>query len=92
MNIQVNVEDGTVYVDGVYYYQQSDGVKELVAYRRMFADMKDRIGDMQQHAQSLYDDYKREGLGFGMVEAEGYLRAAIEMKNIVDELEVDDFS
>lgn len=77
--MNITVQDGVVYVDGVEYRRPQQDETELLDLQDRIAALRDAIESMLGHAQSLYDNYSMEKLSVGMIEAEGYLRAAKEI-------------
>ena len=74
--MNITVQDGVVWVDGVEHRRPHQDETELLDLQDRIAALRDTIESMLGHAQSLYDNYSMEKLSVGMIEAEGYLRAA----------------
>ena len=54
-----------------------------IKYKNLYLCLVDDIKSRKDKARELYEDYKFQGLSIGTVEAEGYLRAFIEMEELV---------
>ncbi|MNL77583.1 hypothetical protein D3C87_2038030 [compost metagenome] len=48
--------------------------------------IKERLDSFLEHAQYNYENFTSEGLTFGSIEAEGYLRAVKQIRNEIYEL------
>lgn len=83
----IQIEQDRVIVDGITYHRHDSNVNKAAMYERMVGDMRSFTSEMLTHAQELYDNYSGEKLAFNMIEAEGYLRAAKEIKNQFDDLD-----
>lgn len=79
--------DETIVVNGVTYYRQkpADAVNEEL--REKYEWIKTEASQMLSRAQELYDQMKNDGLTIGLIESEGYLRAAKDMQKWVDYVE-----
>ena len=84
--MNITVQDGVVWVDGVEHRRPQQNVTELLDLQDRIAALRDAIESMLGHAQSLYDNYSMEKLSIGMIEAEGYLRAAKEINDEFNEI------
>jgi hypothetical protein len=70
----------SVLVDGETYYKCiPETTNEKLANNFNWISLE--IENGCNHARELYDDFKKQGLSFGAVEAEGYLRAFEQMKS-----------
>lgn len=85
--MDIQIEQDVVIVDGITYHRQDNNVNKAAVYERMVDDLRSFTSEMLTHAQELYDNYSGEKLAFNTIEAEGYLRAAKEMKNHFDDLD-----
>lgn len=76
--------DNTVVVNGVTYYRNlpKQGNYEE-KYECLVADLKDHIRD----AEAIYKEFKELGLTFNTIEAEGYLRSAKTIEDIMGRVE-----
>lgn len=84
--MNITVQDGVVYVDGVEHRRPQQDETELLDLQDRIAALRDTIDSMLGHGQSLYDNYSMEKLSVGMIEAEGYLRAAKEINEEFNEI------
>lgn len=85
--MQINIRDNIVTIDGIEYIKRDHNSGETVEIMEdQLAQIETTLDEMITHGQALYDDFKREGLSFGQVEAEGYLRAVKEMKHRFNEI------
>ena len=67
---------------------QREAVKEHgAAWKEKYEWLVSDLREMKAEAKDLSEDMKNNGLTFGTVEAEGYLRCAITLCNIVDRIE-----
>jgi len=55
-------------------------------YEEKWDDLIYEIDSLEKHARMLYEDCKGNGLNFNSIEAEGYLRGLITVKNYLEEL------
>jgi hypothetical protein len=79
-----NVEDIAKELRSMIDEAVRDEMYENVLYKERLIDLCERLIGYSEDAQNLYDNMKEEGLTFGTMEAEGYLRA---FKYITDLLE-----
>lgn len=77
----------SIIVDGVTYFREPPDLTKAKLAIDKFEWLKSDILAMLDRAQGLYDNMEAEGLTFGTVEAEGYLRAAKEIKNTLEYVE-----
>ena len=56
-------------------------------YKELYECLVYELQRAKEDAQSLYDNYKEEGLTFNSIEAEGYLRGALYCFNSVKHVE-----
>lgn len=60
--------------------------KDLI-WKEKYEWLVDNLNTHETNARILLADYKSEGLTVGAIEAEGYLRSAIKVSNIVRYIE-----
>lgn len=78
-----------VIIDGVTYYREQP---ELTNAKKVLDKIEWIRGDVKtelDRAQALYDNMKEEGLTFGSIEAEGYLRACKTIWNQIEFIETE---
>lgn len=76
-----------IVVDGVEYFRETPEMAEMKKVVERYEWLKADIEHELQNAQALYDNMKEEGLSFGTVEAEGYVRCAKLMVNLIKRVE-----
>ncbi len=76
-----------IVVDGVEYFRETPEMTEMKKVAERYEWLKSDIERELENAQALYDNMKEEGLNFGTVEAEGYLRCAKLMVNLIKQVE-----
>jgi len=69
----------SINVNGVTYYSEPQVSEKESELKGILDEIKWQSDRMVENAKSWYSDYKEQGLSFGSIEAEGYLRAALEM-------------
>jgi hypothetical protein len=74
-------------VDGVEYYREHPDLEKAKKVLENWDWMKCFVRNELELAQGLYDNMKDEGLSFGMIEAEGYLRCAKTMQHKIVEID-----
>lgn len=70
----------SIIVNGITYYSKKPVDSTDNELLEKYNWLKNEIEVMLQRSQELYDQMKTDGLSIGMIEAEGYLRAAQEMQ------------
>ena len=76
MKIQIfKGTDDVVYVDDVPYYREAADLTKAKNVLEKWEWLKSYIEDKLTDTQMEYDDLKKNGLSFNVIEAEGYLRA-----------------
>ncbi len=66
----------SIVVDGIEYFREHPKANENQVFVERYDWLKSRIEQEMHNAQELYENMKEEGLNFGTIEAEGYLRCA----------------
>lgn len=59
---------------------------EQLTWKDKFDELRANINNHLIEASALYDDMKANGLSFGAIEAEGYLRSARTLANIANDI------
>ena len=76
MKIQnFRVTDDVVYVNDVPYYREAVDLTKAKKVLEKWEWLKSYIEDELTDTQMGYDDLKKNGLSFNVIEAEGFLRA-----------------
>jgi hypothetical protein len=75
----------SIVVDGVTYHAEQPELKKAKIAIEKFEWIKISIENQLAAAQNLYDNMREEGLNFGSIEAEGFLRA---MKTLSSEIKM----
>ena len=69
----------TINVNGITYYAKppvSDNEEKL---RNLLKEIEWYVNDMVSNGRELQEDFNKQGLTIGAVEAEGFLRASIQI-------------
>ena len=81
MKIQIfKGTDDVVYVDDVPYYREAVDLAKAKKVLEKWEWIKSHIENELADTQTAYDDLKKNGLSFNVIEAEGFLRAIILIK------------
>lgn len=74
----------TITVNGVKYIRKDSQVNDT-----RYTDLVETIGSeltmLRENAQSLYDDFLKNGFAVSTIEAEGYLRGIVTAENVINE-------
>lgn len=62
-------------------------IDELIEFKEKYEWLVRKIEEEEEDAQSIYNNYYQEGFTVNSIEAEGYLRCAKTIKNIVAYIE-----
>jgi len=65
---------------------ETDSVKQLNALKESFDWLCNEIDANLEHAQELYKSVNDDGLTMNTIETEGYLRCALELSRIKDDI------
>jgi hypothetical protein len=65
---------------------ETDSVKQLKALKDLFDWLCNEIDANLEHAQELYKSVQDDGLTMNIIETEGYLRCALELSRIKDDI------
>ena len=77
----------SIVVDGVTYYTEHPDLTKAKQATDKWEWIKSEIFATVESGQALYDSMKEEGLTFGAIEAEGFLRCAKALKEQVKIIE-----
>lgn len=77
----------SIVVDGVTYYTEHPDFAKAEQAIDKWEWIKSEIFTTVERGQELYDKMKEEGLSFGAIEAEGFLRCAKTLKERVKLIE-----
>lgn len=80
--------DHVLTINGVRYYKSLP--EELIKIKQLEEELEWihlNVDETLQQAQALYDDMKDNELTIGMVEAEGFLRCAKTISNIIGSMD-----
>lgn len=81
MKIQnFRVTDDVVYVNDVPYYREVVDLTKAKKVLEKWEWIKSHIENELADTQAAYDDLKKNGLSFNVIEAEGFLRAIMDVK------------
>lgn len=71
----LKITDNVVYVNEVPYYREAVDLTKAEKVLEKWEWIKDHINNELAGTQAAYDDLKKNGLSFNVIEAEGFLRA-----------------
>lgn len=80
----LKITDDIVYVNEVPYYREVVDLTKAKKVLEKWEWIKDHIDGELISTQTLYDDMKKNGLSFNVIEAEGFLRAIKTVKQQLD--------
>ena len=88
MKIQYfRVTDDVVYVNDVPYYREDVDLTKAKKVLEKWEWIKSHIENELADTQTAYVDLKKNGLSFNVIEAEGFLRAIIDVKRQLDHID-----
>ena len=76
----LKLTDDVVYVNEVPYYREAVDLTKAKKVLEKWEWIKDHIENELANTQMAYDDLKKNGLSFNVIEAEGFLRAITDVK------------
>lgn len=76
----LRITDDVVYVNDVAYYREDVDLAKAKKVLEKWEWIKDHINNELADTQAAYDDLKKNGLSFNVIEAEGFLRAIMDVK------------
>ena len=74
-----------VVVDGVVYYA-NNSTSEDTSAKEQLDWLKSEIEDQLQFAKELYEDFKGKELTINTIEAEGFLRASLQIFGTMEDI------
>ena len=83
------VTDDVVYVNDVPFYREAADLTKAKKVLVKWEWIKRHIENELVDAQAEYDDLKENGLSFSIIEAEGALRAIMDVKRQLDQIDED---
>lgn len=85
----LRITDDVVYVNEVAYYREDVDLTKAKKVLEKWEWIKSHIENELADTQAAYEDLKKNGLSFNVIEAEGFLRAIMDVKrqlNYIDEI------
>ena len=76
----LRITDDVVYVNDVAYYREAMDLAKAKKVLEKWEWIKSHIENELADTQAAYDDLKKNGLSFNVIEAEGFLRAIMDVK------------
>lgn len=76
----LKITDDVVYVNEVPFYREAVDLTKAKKVLEKWEWIKDHIENELANTQMTYDDLKKNGLSFNVIEAEGFLRAITDVK------------
>ena len=76
----LRVTDDVVYVNDIPYYREAVDLNKAKKVLEKWEWIKTVIENELADNQAAYDDLKKNGLSFNVIEAEGFLRAIMDVK------------
>ena len=76
----LKVTDDVVYVNEVPFYREDVDLTKAKKVLEKWEWIKSHIENELADTQAAYDDLKKNGLSFNVIEAEGFLRAIMDVK------------
>ena len=76
----LRITDDVVYVNDVAYYREAMDLAKAKKVLEKWEWIKSHIENELADTQAAYDDLKENGLSFNVIEAEGFLRAIMDVK------------
>ena len=83
----LKITDDVVYVNEVPFYREAVDLTKAKKVLEKWEWIKSHINDELADTQAAYDDLKKNGLSFNVIEAEGFLRALIDVRRQLDHID-----
>ena len=83
----LKITDDVVYVNDVPYYREAVDLAKAKKVLQKWEWIKSHINNELADTQAAYDDLKKNGLSFNVIEAEGFLRAIIDVRRQLDHID-----
>ena len=85
----LKITDDVVYVNEIPFYREAVDLTKAKKVLVKWEWIKRHIENELVDAQAEYDDLKKNGLSFNVIEAEGFLRAITDVKQHLDYIDED---
>ena len=76
----LKITDDVVYVNEIPFYREAVDLTKAKKVLEKWEWIKSHIENELADTQTAYDDLKKNGLSFNVIEAEGFLRAITDVK------------
>lgn len=83
----LKITDDVVYVNEVPFYREAVDLTKAKKVLEKWEWIKSHINNELADTQAAYDDLKKNGLSFNVIEAEGFLRALIDVRRQLDHID-----
>lgn len=83
----LKITDDIVYVNEIPFYRGAVDLTKAKKALEKWEWIKSRIDYELVDIQVAYDDLKKNGLSFNVIEAEGFLRALIDVRRQLDHID-----
>ena len=83
----LKITDDVVYVNEIPFYREAVDLTKAKKALEKWEWIKSHINDELADTQAAYDDLKKNGLSFNVIEAEGFLRALIDVRRQLDHID-----
>ena len=83
----LKITDDVVYVNEIPFYREAVDLTKAKKVLEKWEWIKSHINNELADTQAAYDDLKKNGLSFNVIEAEGFLRALIDVRRQLDHID-----
>lgn len=83
----LEITDDVVYVNGVPFYREAADLTKAKKVLEKWEWIKSYIENELADTQTMYDDLKKYGLSLNVIEAEGFLRAIINVRRQLEHID-----
>ena len=83
----LKITDDVVYVNEIPFYREAVDLTKAKKALEKWEWIKSHINNELADTQAVYDDLKKNGLSFNVIEAEGFLRALIDVRRQLDHID-----
>jgi hypothetical protein len=83
----LKITDDVVYVNEIPFYREAVDLTKAKKVLEKWEWIKSHINNELADTQAAYDDLKKNGLSFNAIEAEGFLRALIDVRRQHDHID-----
>ena len=80
----LNVDKLAVELNKLIDVRVAERLKTYTVWKERYESLKEQLQQLHTEAQDLYDNMQQEGLSAGLIEAEGYLRAAKRVEHLIE--------